>query len=191
MHLTGERDIARSAAQQPTGVHRVRRAARRREDLRDVPLTDRRARLERGSATPARHACAARRVLASDGQRRSMQAGERGGWEGLIVKDADSPYESGRRSRSWRKLKLVKQQEFVIGGWTEPRDTRSTSARCCSASTKARGAAPAGHIGSGFTPASWRGLRCCCARAQTRYVPFTPDARDTIAHWVEPSWSPR
>ena len=35
-----------------------------------------------------------------------------------------SPYHSGRRSPAWRKLKLLKQQEFVVGGWTEPRPTR-------------------------------------------------------------------
>ena len=47
------------------------------------------------------------------------------GWEGLVVKDARSPYRPGRRSREWRKLKLVKRQEFVVGGFTEPRGSRA------------------------------------------------------------------
>jgi bifunctional non-homologous end joining protein LigD len=47
------------------------------------------------------------------------------GWEGLIVKEAHSPYHSGKRSPVWRKMKLLKQQEFVVGGWTAPRQTRS------------------------------------------------------------------
>ncbi|MFI5249704.1 MAG: hypothetical protein ACHQTF_07035, partial [Gemmatimonadales bacterium] len=37
------------------------------------------------------------------------------GWEGVIAKEASSLYESGHRSRSWRKLKLEHSQEFVIG----------------------------------------------------------------------------
>ena len=43
------------------------------------------------------------------------------GWEGLIAKHADSRYQSGKRTPDWRKLKIVHEQEFVIGGWTEPR----------------------------------------------------------------------
>ena len=50
---------------------------------------------------------------------------EKEGWEGLIAKEASSPYHSGRRSPAWRKLKRVKRQEFVVAGWTEPRETRS------------------------------------------------------------------
>src|SRR5271157_6021843 len=40
--------------------------------------------------------------------------------EGLMAKRPDSPYESGRRSGSWVKVKLTQQQEFVIGGYTSP-----------------------------------------------------------------------
>ena len=53
-----------------------------------------------------------------------MRGPAREGWEGLIVKEARSPYQSGRRSPAWRKLKLLHEQEFVVGGWTEPRQTR-------------------------------------------------------------------
>jgi bifunctional non-homologous end joining protein LigD len=37
--------------------------------------------------------------------------------EGIIAKRLDSPYEPGRRSGAWLKMKLVARQEFVIGGW--------------------------------------------------------------------------
>ena len=47
------------------------------------------------------------------------------GWEGLIGKRADSCYRVGKRSPDWVKLKLVRTQEFVVGGWTEPRGARS------------------------------------------------------------------
>ncbi|MES2308223.1 MAG: non-homologous end-joining DNA ligase [Verrucomicrobiota bacterium] len=46
------------------------------------------------------------------------------GLEGLIGKRQESLYESGRRSGSWIKLKLHQEQEFVIGGFTEPAGSR-------------------------------------------------------------------
>src|SRR3954463_1074561 len=45
------------------------------------------------------------------------------GLEGIIAKHATSCYES-RRSREWLKIKIVSQQEFVIGGVTEPQGDR-------------------------------------------------------------------
>ena len=39
------------------------------------------------------------------------------GFEGVVAKRLESPYESGRRSQSWRKVKHQRRQEFVVGGW--------------------------------------------------------------------------
>ena len=47
----------------------------------------------------------------------------RKGWEGVIAKDVDSVYVS-RRTRDWLKFKCSQGQEFVIGGYTEPRGNR-------------------------------------------------------------------
>lgn len=47
------------------------------------------------------------------------------GLEGVIAKRKGSKYEVGRRSGAWVKFKWTTQQEFVIGGYTEPRGTRS------------------------------------------------------------------
>jgi bifunctional non-homologous end joining protein LigD len=40
------------------------------------------------------------------------------GFEGLVAKDPASVYEPGKRSGSWRKLRINRGQEFVIGGYT-------------------------------------------------------------------------
>jgi DNA-directed RNA polymerase subunit H (RpoH/RPB5) len=40
------------------------------------------------------------------------------GVEGVIAKRRESPYQPGDRSRDWVKLKLERQQEFVIGGYS-------------------------------------------------------------------------
>jgi bifunctional non-homologous end joining protein LigD len=42
------------------------------------------------------------------------------GLEGLIGKRAGSRYEAGKRTGAWIKLKLHQEQEFVIGGYTDP-----------------------------------------------------------------------
>jgi len=47
------------------------------------------------------------------------------GWEGLVAKRVQSRYASGRRTPDWRKIKIVHQQKFVVGGWTKPQGTRS------------------------------------------------------------------
>jgi bifunctional non-homologous end joining protein LigD len=47
------------------------------------------------------------------------------GLEGVIAKQKDSKYEIGRRSGAWVKFKWTTQQEFVIGGYSKPRGTRS------------------------------------------------------------------
>jgi bifunctional non-homologous end joining protein LigD len=46
------------------------------------------------------------------------------GLEGLIGKRAGSRYEPGKRSGAWIKVKLHLEQEFVIGGYTEPEGSR-------------------------------------------------------------------
>jgi bifunctional non-homologous end joining protein LigD len=46
------------------------------------------------------------------------------GLEGIVSKQADSPYEP-KRSRRWLKIKCGKRQEFVIGGFTDPAGSRS------------------------------------------------------------------
>ena len=52
-----------------------------------------------------------------------LEAARENGLEGIVAKHAASCYES-RRSREWLKIKIVDQQEFVIGGFTEPQGDR-------------------------------------------------------------------
>jgi bifunctional non-homologous end joining protein LigD len=46
------------------------------------------------------------------------------GMEGIIAKKLDSKYEAGLRTGSWVKIKIVNEQEFVIGGYTAPKGSR-------------------------------------------------------------------
>jgi bifunctional non-homologous end joining protein LigD len=92
------------------------------KDLRNLPLSKRRPILEQllsGADEPIRYSAPLR------GEASAILAEiRRVGLEGLIGKKVNSLYESGRRTRSWIKLKCVNEQEFVIGGYTEPQGAR-------------------------------------------------------------------
>ena len=90
-------------------------------DLTYLPLDDRRARLTQAIRTSA--ALQLSEAWRGDAQRRFDEAC-RSGWEGLIAKRADAPYASGR-SKDWLKPKCVWEQEFVIGGYTDPTGSRT------------------------------------------------------------------
>lgn len=49
---------------------------------------------------------------------------KRRGLEGIIAKNLESKYEVGQRSGCWKKIKVINTQEFVIGGYTEPKGSR-------------------------------------------------------------------
>ena len=88
--------------------------------MRGLPLAARRLRLqERVRPTKAMSRWLRLSEMVADDGREMLARARREGWEGLIAKDGRSPYHSGRRTPAWRKLKLLKQQEFVVGGWTE------------------------------------------------------------------------
>ena len=123
IHLSDANDVARIDREQPVAFIAFDLLREGNDDLRGLPLTERRARLERLLAKSKSPAIRTSEQVAGDGHALHERA-KKEGWEGLIVKDATSPYQSGRRSPSWRKLKLHHEQEFVVGGWTEPRNTR-------------------------------------------------------------------
>src|SRR5688572_9024895 len=93
------------------------------EDLRGLPLRERRARLE-ALFTHASHPCV-RITEQTIGDGRGLHARARAhGWEGLVAKRLGAPYKSGRRTPDWRKVKLVRHQTCVVSGWTDPRGSR-------------------------------------------------------------------
>ena len=72
-------------------------------------------------------------------------------------------YKSGKRTPDWRKLKIVHEQEFVVGGWTEPRQTRTYFGALLLGVYPSRAAHAAVLVYAGTpapasTSASWRAL---------------------------------
>ena len=111
----------------------------------------------------------------------------REGWEGVIAKRRDAPYEH-RRSRAWLKMKCEASQDLVVGGFTDPQRSRVGLGALLVGYFEGADFVYAGKVGTGFTDALLRELRARFDRLERRASPFTkaiglPKAR---AHWVKP-----
>jgi bifunctional non-homologous end joining protein LigD len=159
------------------------------DDLRAKPLTDRRARLEALFRQHKPPSSLVRFTEQAVGDGKALMArAKKEGWEGLLVKLARAPYRAGKRSPEWLKLKLHKQDEFVIGGWTAPQGARAHFGALVLGARGESGALEyAGDVGTGFTEAELTRLMGLLKRIETPTCPFAvkPKVKDTV-HWVKP-----
>lgn len=157
------------------------------EDLRGLPLRERRPRLEALFTKQKHPAVRISEQVIGDGRAMQSRAAAHG-WEGLVAKRLNAPYHSGRRTPDWRKLKLVRRQTCVVGGWTDPRGSRPFfGALLLGLYTEDGRLEYCGHSGGGFTDAElgriWKKLQAI----QTRTCPFDPVPRtNEKPHWVKP-----
>jgi len=86
-------------------------------DFRSRPLLERRGALEKLFGRTGSEVLRLSEIAKGDGRPLHDRA-LASGWEGLIAKLATSKYVSGKRTPDWRKLKIVQEQEFVVGGCT-------------------------------------------------------------------------
>jgi bifunctional non-homologous end joining protein LigD len=153
------------------------------DDLRQLSLRERRARLAEAIGPSA--ALQVSEAWAEDSLQRFARACS-AGWEGLIAKRAASPYVAGR-SRDWLKLKCVWEQEFVIGGYTEPSGTRTDFGALLVGYYEGGRLRYAGKVGTGYNAATLRELGARLRELETPESPFT-DARPIPkgTHWTRP-----
>ncbi|MEU9187254.1 non-homologous end-joining DNA ligase [Streptomyces sp. NPDC048484] len=107
------------------------------------------------------------------------------GWEGLIAKRAQSPYQP-RRSPDWLKLKCSLEQEFVIGGCTEPGGTRAGFGALLLGHFEGDRLRYAGKVGTGFDRRTLLALRGALDELGTPASPFADRVREAGARWAEP-----
>jgi bifunctional non-homologous end joining protein LigD len=122
------------------------------------------------------------------------------GLEGLVGKQQGSQYESGRRSGAWIKLKVVQNQEFVIGGYTIPAGGRKYFGALIVGYYSRDALLFTAKVGSGFSDELLRDLyeqfqsiridRCPFAnlpeRRNGRWGQAITPAEMRRCHWVEP-----
>ena len=94
------------------------------------------------------------------------------GLEGLVAKRRSSPYEPGRRSGAWIKVKAVRQQEFVIGGYTPPRGGRRYFGAVLVGFFRDEEFVFASKVGTGLDDASLESLHRLFQRHRSTSCPF-------------------
>jgi len=119
---------------------------RQGEDLRRDPLSARRAAMERSIGSNKMLLASHR--LATNGLQAFLTA-QRRGYEGLVAKDLSSPYVEGR-STKWLKVKVHREDEFVIAGYTEPAGSRKHFGALLLGAYDKGGLHYVGKVGSGF-----------------------------------------
>jgi len=163
------------------------------EDLRSLPLDIRREKLKK----LVRRSSGILRLsedLGSDGAALLVQA-RKLGLEGLIGKRKDSPYEAGRRSGAWIKLKTHQEQEFVIGGYSDPAGARPYFGALLVGVFQRGKLAFCGKVGTGFNDSTLRTLHRQFQKLTIAKCPFenlsesgTGMTRAEIkrSHWLKP-----
>ena len=109
----------------------------------------------------------------------------RHGWEGIIAKRAAARYRHGR-SPDWLKMKCEFGQEFVIGGFTEPKGSRADLGALLVGYYEADRLRYAGKVGTGFSEATLKDLRGRLDRLAQDRSPFADEVREASVHWARP-----
>jgi len=153
------------------------------EDVRGLPLLERKAKLREALAFHGRLRYASYRR--GDGETAFRSACQRG-WEGVVAKLATSPYVA-TRSRYWLKVKCAHGQELVIGGWTAPRGSRRRFGALLVGYYLPDGRLRyAGKVGTGFDERTLDRLGDELERRERGSSPFAAGDPPRQARWAEP-----
>lgn len=108
--------------------------------------------------------------------------------EGIVSKDARQPYRSGRQ-REWLKVKCMHRQELVVGGWTEPKGSRTDfGALLLGYYDEQKELRYAGRVGAGFDARSLRAVqRGLTEMPRPAFLDPPRGAEGRDVHWVRPS----
>jgi bifunctional non-homologous end joining protein LigD len=185
MHRTGP-EVARMAAAAPVTYLVFDLLALDGENLLGRPYTERRERLDalglgsdRWVTTP---------WFRGNGDR--VQAASReNGLEGVVAKRLDSVYRPGGRGPDWRKVKNLRTQSVVVGGWRpgEGRRAGGIGSLLVGVHDETGRLVFAGHVGTGFTARALADLApLLTARPTSPFADALPREVTRDAHWVEP-----
>jgi bifunctional non-homologous end joining protein LigD len=155
------------------------------EDLRALPLLQRKERLKAvlPPSTVVRYCEHVEQV-----GERLFELATQSGQEGIIAKDASSPYETGKRSPAWLKIKSHYQQETIICGYTEPQGKRQEfGALILGAYDDQHVLRYLGHSGTGFNTQELKKLKRQFKQYASQECPFPKvPATNQKQTWLRP-----
>lgn len=187
MHVTNTAQVRRLATQVPATFLAFDVLHLDGRSLLDEPYTERRRLLESlrlsgpSWQTPPHFEGNGEAILA---------ASKAQGLEGVLAKRLESRYYAGKRSDCWLKIKNLRTQEVVIGGWKPGEGRRRGAIGSLLLGVPGDdGLDYVGHVGTGFTDSMLRELEGMLTPLERPDPPFAtaiprPHAKD--AHWVEP-----
>ena len=150
------------------------------KDMKKLPLEERKATLQRLLEKPP----GVIRYSATLGNNAKdlLKEVRKLGLEGLIGKRAKSVYEPGARSGAWIKIKLLHEQEFVIGGYTEPEGTRKFFGSLIVGFYRRNELVFVGRVGTGFSTALLEKLYSRLKQIERPSCPFVNLPTLRLAH---------
>lgn len=153
-------------------------------DIRDMPLVERKALLQK--IIPKKSTIRYSDHVESDGialfeQMRSRRL------EGIVAKKSQSTYHEHDRGSSWLKIKTHQRQEVVIGGFTEPRGSRSYLGALVVGVYDGGDFIYVGHSGGGIPDSQRKQLRQKLEKLERKTSPFKVEPKPNApVHWVKP-----
>ena len=116
-----------------------------------------------------------------------FEAVQKNNVEGILAKDAESPYRPGLRTRDWLKIKAYQEQEAVIAGFTEPRGGRKGFGALVLGIYEGKELIYIGHVGGGFTEKELDALEPRLRSIVSNISPFNREPKtNTPVTWVRP-----
>jgi bifunctional non-homologous end joining protein LigD len=156
--------------------------------LLDAPYSERRALLD-GLGLNGRH-CQTPPAFTDVAGADLVAVSKQHGLEGVVAKRRESRYEPGKRSPAWRKIKNVRRQEAVVGGWKPGEGVRAGLIGSLLIGVQgAAGLEYAGHVGTGFSEETLAMLGQRLAPLRRESSPFAapvPPEHARVAIWTEP-----
>jgi bifunctional non-homologous end joining protein LigD len=189
MHRTGP-EIAGMAAAAPVTYLVFDLLALDGESLLGLPYAERRERLDALGLVSDRWVTTPWFRGDTPGVGDQVQAASlENGLEGVVAKRLGSPYRPGGRGPDWRKIKNLRTQSVVVGGWRPGAGRRAggIGSLLVGVHDDTGRLVFAGHVGTGFTAAALADLgRLVTGRATSPFADALPREVVRDAHWVEP-----
>jgi bifunctional non-homologous end joining protein LigD len=185
MHRTGP-EVSRLAAAAPVTYLVFDLLALDGEDLLDLPYAERRELLDGLNPTGRRWA---NTPWFRGGGAGVLEASRENGLEGVVAKRLDSPYRPGVRGPEWRKVKNVRTQAVVVGGWRPGQGRRAggVGSLLVGVPDDEGRLVYVGHVGTGFTQQDLRDLEgMFTARRTSPFEGTLPREITRDARWVQP-----
>ena len=182
--LTGSIEVRRAAVETPALLYVFDLLGFEGYDVRPLPLVKRKAILQRvlPHAGPLRYL----EHFEKDGEALYQQVVKMG-LEGIVAKQADSPYRAGR-SAHWLKIRADRTDDFVVVGFTRPKGSRSGFGALDLGAYEDGKLVYAGRAGSGFTAAQLKDVSAALERSVRGEPAFEGPVPPDKGHiWVEPS----